>query len=154
MLRHRKNKRRGTLDRGRGKQRENSERIAQKGDYIHKQQLKTKTVWLWLCYVDKKRFNKVTDSLVFGELWGVLGFSLKHHLNKKSIKNIITHILNIFSNSVSYCIFKISHWGSSGDTFFTSFRGEIKWIHKIRTCYQLKREIREGRVSFRRRVWT
>lgn len=109
MLRHRKNKRRGTLDRGRGKQRENSERIAQKGDYIHKQQLKTKTVWLWLCYVDKKRFNKVTDSLVFGELWGVLGFSLKHHLNKKSIKNIITHILNIFSNSVSYCIFKISH---------------------------------------------
>ncbi|XP_036947114.1 thioredoxin domain-containing protein 16 isoform X3 [Acanthopagrus latus] len=43
MLRHRKNKRRGTLDRGRGKQRENSERIAQK-----ESRAGSSTMW-WLC---------------------------------------------------------------------------------------------------------
>lgn len=41
-------------------------------------------------------------SLVFGELWGILGFGLKHHLNKKSIKNIIlmSRIFNSFTDDL------------------------------------------------------
>lgn len=41
-------------------------------------------------------------SLVFGELWGILGFGLKHDLNKKSIKNIIlmSHIFDSFADDL------------------------------------------------------
>lgn len=115
------------------------------------------TVFYYFTYFTK---NNRTDLLVLGELWGILGFGLEHHLDRKSNINLDSVASYNVAFPTKLCIIWIFvlllHFLTPGDSFYDISNKslnqflQVQWIQKTFMSAALKRSFTAEETGMRR----